>query len=125
MWFGQFVMPWTKPIRASREFTRRAFNAAYKVGDLFAVGSTFDHLNTNFFATGHPLVEAQRVAEDGLEFAARALFPYFLYVIGPQVALIRTLRALTKKFTSFDHEICVERHFAIVPTATLRHGSYC
>ncbi|HXM30507.1 MAG TPA: AAA family ATPase [Chthoniobacterales bacterium] len=119
MWFGQFVMPWTKHLRASREFTRRAFNAAYKVGDLFAVGSTFDHLNTNFFATGDPLVEAQRVAEDGLEFAARARFAYFIDVIGPQVALIRTLRGLTKKFGSFDDEIGVERHFASVPAATL------
>jgi PAS domain S-box-containing protein len=119
MWFGQFVMPWTKHLRASREFTRRAFNAAYKVGDLFAVGSTFDHLNTNFLATGDPLVEAQRVAEDGLEFAARARFAYFIDVIGAQVALIRTLRGLTKKFGSFDDEAGVERHFASVPAATL------
>jgi len=119
MWFGQFVMPWTKHLRASREFTRRAFDAAYKVGDLFAVGSTFDHLNTNFLATGDPLVEAQRVAEDGLEFAGRARFAYFVDVIGAQVALIRTLRGLTKKFGSFDGEAGVERHFASVPAATL------
>ncbi len=119
MWYGQFVMPWTKHLRASREFTQRAFDAAYKVGDLFAVAVTFDHLNANSLATGDSLVEAQRVAENGLEFAGRARFAYFIGVIGPQLALIRTLRGLTKKFGSFDDEAGVEQHFASVPAATL------
>jgi PAS domain S-box-containing protein len=119
MWFGQFVMPWTNHLRASREFTQRASDAAYKVGDLFAVAVTFEHLTANSLATGDPLVEAQRVAENGLEFAGRARFAYFIDVIGPQLALIRTLRGLTKKFGSFDDEAGVEHHFASVPAATL------
>jgi len=119
MWFGQFVMPWTKHLRVSREFTQRAFDAAYKVGDLYAVGASFEHLNANSLATGDSLVEAQRVAENGLEFAGQARFAYFIDVIGPQLALIRTLRGLTKKFGSFDDEAGVERHFASVPAATL------
>jgi PAS domain S-box-containing protein len=119
MWFGQFVMPWTKHLRASREFTQRAYDAAYKVGDLFAVAVTFEHLTANSLAIGHPLVEAQRVAEDGLEFAGRARFAYFIDVIGPQLALIRTLRGLTKNFGPFDDEASVEQHFASVPAATL------
>jgi PAS domain S-box-containing protein len=119
MWFGQFVMPWTKHLRASREFTQRAFDAAYKVGDLFAVAVSFEHLNANSLATGDPLVEAQRVAENGIEFAGRARFAYFLDVISAQVALIRTLRGLTKKFGSFDDEAGVEHHFASVPAATV------
>ncbi|MEY2604995.1 MAG: hypothetical protein QOH31_2804, partial [Verrucomicrobiota bacterium] len=119
MWFGQFVMPWTKHLRASREFTRRAFDAAYKVGDLFAVAVTFEHLTANSLAAGDPLVEAQRVAENGLEFAGRARFAYFIDVIGPQLALIRTLRGLTKKFGSFDDEASIEQHFASVPAATV------
>jgi PAS domain S-box-containing protein len=119
MWFGQFVTPWTNHLRASREFTLRASDAAYKVGDLFAVGSTFDHLITNFIATGDSLVDAQRAAENGLEFVGRARLVYFIDVIGAQLALIRTLRGLTKKFGSFDDEDSVERHFASVPAATL------
>jgi PAS domain S-box-containing protein len=119
MWFGQFVMPWTKHLRASREFTQRAYDAAYKVGDLFAVAVTFEHLTANSLATGHPLVEAQRIAENGLEFAGRARFAYFIDVIGPQLALIRTLSGLTKKFGSFDDEASIEQHFASVPAATL------
>jgi PAS domain S-box-containing protein len=119
MWFGQFVMPWTKHLRASREFTQRAYDAAYKVGDLFAVAVTFEHLTANSLAIGHPLVEAQRIAENGLEFAGRARFAYFIDVIGPQLALIRTLSGLTKKFGSFDDEASIEQHFASVPAATL------
>jgi PAS domain S-box-containing protein len=119
LWFGQFVMPWTKHLRASREFTQRAFDAAYKVGDLFAVGAAFEHLNANSLAAGDPLVEAQSVAEKGLEFSRQARFVYFIDVIAPQLALIRTLRGLTEKFGSFDAEAGVERHFAGVPAATL------
>jgi PAS domain S-box-containing protein len=83
------------------------------------VGASFEHLNANSLATGDSLVEAQRVAENGLEFAGQARFAYFIDVIGPQLALIRTLRGLTKKFGSFDDEASVERHFASVPAATL------
>jgi len=119
MWFGQLVMPWTKHLRASREFTQRAFNIAQKAGDLFALGATFEHLNANSLATGDPLVEAQRVAENGLEFAEKARFVYFIDVIGAQVALVRSLRGLTKKFGSFDDEAAVERHFASVPATTV------
>src|SRR3984893_13184018 len=119
MWYGQFVMPWTKHLRASREFTQRAFDAAYKVGDLFAVAVTFDHLNANSVATGDSLVEAQRVAENGLEFVGKARFGMVTDTIGAQLALIRTLRGLTKKFGFFDDEASVERHFASVPAATL------
>jgi PAS domain S-box-containing protein len=119
LWFGQFVMPWTKHLRASRELTRRAFDAAIRVGDLTIAAYSFDHLNTNFLATGDSLAEAQRVAENGLEFAGQARFGYVIDIIGAQHALIRTLRGLTKKFGSFDDEAAVERHFASVPAATL------
>jgi hypothetical protein len=124
LWFGQFVTPWTKPLRASREFTRRAFDTAYKVGDLFVVASTFDHLNTNFLATGDSLIEAQHAAERGLEFAERARFFYFIDVISAQIALIRTLRGLTQKFGSFDDEASVERHFASDSAAMLARCWY-
>ncbi|MEY2607508.1 MAG: hypothetical protein QOH31_5362, partial [Verrucomicrobiota bacterium] len=119
LWFGQFVMPWTKHLRASRELTRRAFDAAIRVGDLTIAAYSFDHLNTNFLATGDSLAEAQRVAENGLEFAGQARFGYVIDIIGAQHARIRTLRGLTKKFGSFDDEAAVERHFASVPAATL------
>ena len=64
-------MPWTKHVRACRELIRRAFEAATKVGDLTVAVYSFDNLNTNLLAAGDPLVEAQRQAENGLEFARR------------------------------------------------------
>ncbi len=119
LWFGQFIMPWTKHLRHSRDLTRRAFEAAYKVGDLTIAAYSFDHLNANSLATGDSLVEAQRVAENGLEFVGKARFGMVIDIIGAQLALIRTLRGLTKKFGFFDDEASVEHHFASVPEATL------
>jgi predicted ATPase/signal transduction histidine kinase len=119
LWFAQFIMPWTKHLRASRELTRRAFDAANKVGDLTIAAYSFDHLNGNSLATGDPLVEAQRVAENGLEFVGKARFGYLIDIISAQLGLIRTLRGLTKKFGCFDDEDSVEHHFANVPAATL------
>ena len=119
LWFAQFIMPWTKHLRASRDLTLRAYDAAYKAGDLTIAAYSFDHLNANSLATGDSLVEAQRVAENGLEFVGKARFGYLIDIIGAQLALIRTLRGLTKKFGFFDDEASVERHFANVPAATL------
>ena len=104
LWFGQFIMPWTKHLRHSRDLTRRAFDAAYKVGDLTIAAYSFDHLNANSLATGDPLIEAQRVAENGLEFVGKARFGMVIDIIGAQLSLIRTLRGLTKKFGFFDDE---------------------
>ena len=101
LWFGQFIMPWTKHLRHSRDLTRRAFEAAYKVGDLTIAAYSFDHLNANSLATGDSLVEAQRIAENGLEFVEKARFGMVIDIIGAQLALIRTLRGLTKKFGCF------------------------
>jgi hypothetical protein len=53
-------------------------------------------------AAGDPLAEAQRQAEYGLEFAKKARFGLIVDIIKVQVGLIRTLRALTPKFGSFD-----------------------
>jgi predicted ATPase len=68
-WFAQFVVPWTKHVRACRDLMRRAFEAATKIGDLTLAAYSCDNLNTNLLAAGDPLAEAQRQAEHGLEFA--------------------------------------------------------
>jgi PAS domain S-box-containing protein len=120
-WFAQFVVAWTKHVQACRGLIRRAFEAATKAGDLTAAVYTFDNLNTNFLAVGDPLVEAQRQAENGLEFAERARFGHLIDIITTQLGLIRTLRGLTYKFGCFDDgqisEVQLERHFAADPAA--------
>jgi PAS domain S-box-containing protein len=119
MSFGSYVMPWTKPIRAGRDLTRRAFEAANKVGDLCFAAYGCYNLNTNLLAAGDPLMEVQRAAEDGLEFAQKARFGIIVGVITAQLGLIRTLRGLTPKFGSFDDgqfdELRFERHLASEP----------
>ena len=62
------------------------------------------HLNTNLLAAGDPLVEVQREAENGLEFAQKARFGLVIDIITAQLGLIRTLRGLTPKFGSFNDE---------------------
>jgi PAS domain S-box-containing protein len=122
LWFAQFVVPWTKHVRTCRELMTWAFEAATKVGDITVQSYCFDNLNTNFLAAGDPLAEAQRQAEEGLEFVERTRYGFAIDIISGQLGLIRTLRGLTRKFGCFDDgqlsELQLERHFAAEPAAT-------
>ena len=115
--FGSHVMPWTKHVRACRDLVRRAFRAADEAGDLVFACASCSTLNTNLLVAGDPLVEAQREAEHGLEFAQKARFD----LVKPELGLIRTLRGLTRRFGSFDDEqfdeLRFERHLANTPAA--------
>jgi PAS domain S-box-containing protein len=102
LWFAQFVVPWTKHVLACRNLMRRAFEAANRAGDLTIAGYACNNLNTNLLAAGDPLVETQREAERGFEFAQKALFGFVADIIVGQLGLIRTLRGLTPKFGCFD-----------------------
>ena len=126
--FANLVMPWTKHVNTSRDLLRRAFDAANKIGDLtFAAYSCAD-LGTILLAAGDALVEVQREAEDGLEFAQKARFGLVIDRITGQLGLIRTLRGLTHKFGSFDDEqfdeLRFERHLAGNPALALPECFY-
>ena len=109
--FGSFVTPWTKHVRAGRDLIRQAFEVANKIGDLTFAAYSCYNLNTNFLAAGDPLVEVQREAENGLEFAQKARFGVVTDFITAQLGLIRTLRGSTPKFGSFDDEQFDELRF--------------
>jgi PAS domain S-box-containing protein len=119
LWFAQYVLPWSKHVRACRGLMQRAFEMATKVGDMNIAVYSFDNLNTNLLAAGDPLVEAQRQAEIGLEFAKRARFGHQIDIITTQLCLIRTLRGLTYKFGRFDDgessEDLFEQHYTPNP----------
>ena len=121
MCFGSHVMPWTKHVRACRDLIHRAFEAANKIGDPTFAAYSCNNLNTNLLAAGDPLVEVQREAEHGLEFAQKARFGLVIDIITPQLGLTRTLCGLTPKFGSFDDgqfdELRFERHLASDPAA--------
>src|SRR5262249_4344216 len=123
MLFGNVVMPWTTHIRAGRELVRRAFDVANQAGDLTFAAFSCKNLNTNLLAAGDPLVDVQREAESGLEFAKSIRFGFAIDTITTQLALIRTLRGLTPKFGCFDddgfEEARFERHLASSPALVL------
>jgi PAS domain S-box-containing protein len=116
---ADLVIPWTKHVRTARDLIRRAFDTADRIGDLtFAAYSCFS-LNANLLATGDPLVDTHREAENSLEFAQRTRFGLVIDTITAQLYLIRTLRGLTPKFGCFNDakfdELRFERHLADDP----------
>jgi PAS domain S-box-containing protein len=104
MSFGNLVMPWTRHVQTGRDLVRRAFDAANKIGDLTFAAYSCNNLNTNLIASGEPLGDAQREAENGLNFARKARFGLVIDIITAQLGLIRTLRGLTAEFGSFNDE---------------------
>jgi len=126
--FGNLVMPWTKHVKTSRDLLRREFEAANKIGDLTYAAYSCADLGTNLLAAGDPLVEVQREAEDGLEFAQKARFGLVIDRITGQLGLIRTLRGLTPKFGSFDDEqfdeLRFERHLSSNPALAMAEYFY-
>jgi predicted ATPase len=113
MCFGGFVLPWTRHVRAGRDFLHRGLQAANKTGDL-VYAACGHHLTTNLLATGEPLVDVQREAENGLAVAQKARFEFLIDIAATQLELIRTLRGLTPRFGSFDGQfegLRIERRF--------------
>jgi PAS domain S-box-containing protein len=111
MSFGNLVMPWTRHIRTGRDLVRHAFDAANKIGDLTFAAYSCNNLNTNLIAAGEPLGDAQREAENGLDFARKARFGLVIDIITAQLWLIRTLRGLTPEFGLFNDERFNESQF--------------
>jgi PAS domain S-box-containing protein len=111
MSFGNLVMPWTRHVQAGRYLVHLAFEAANKIGDLTFAAYSCNNLNTNLLATGDPLADAQREAENGLSFARNARFGLVIDIITAQLGLIQTLRGLTPKFGCFNDERFNESRF--------------
>src|SRR5713226_2450998 len=118
MCFGGFVLPWTRHVRAGRDLLHRGLQAANKMGDL-VYAACGHHLTTNLLATGEPLVDVQREAENVLAFAQKARFAFIIDIAATQLELIRTFRGLTPTFGSFDdgqfEELRIERRITRSP----------
>jgi predicted ATPase/signal transduction histidine kinase len=120
MVFASHVMPWTKHVRAGRELLRRAFETANKIGDITFAAYSRINLNTNLLIAGDPLAEVQQEAMNGLQYVQKVRFGLAVDHIRSQLGLICTLRGLTRKFGSFNHdqfdEVEFERHLASDPS---------
>jgi PAS domain S-box-containing protein len=100
---GCTVMPWSGHVGSGRELIRRAFDAAYRVGDLTFASYSWDQLVTNCLAVGDPLAEVQTECENGLAFARRVQFGLVIELCSLQLGLIMTLRGRTAAFGRLDH----------------------
>jgi PAS domain S-box-containing protein len=128
MSMGAMVKPWAEHAASGRELVRRAFDLAYRIGDLTFASYSWDQLITICLAVGDPLAEVQIEAENGLSFARRARFGLVIELCGGQLGLIRSLRGLTPSFGSLAHagynEIETERRLAGNPNLVFAEFYY-
>ncbi|MDM0022316.1 trifunctional serine/threonine-protein kinase/ATP-binding protein/sensor histidine kinase [Variovorax saccharolyticus] len=107
--FGNMVIPWAKHAGSGRDLIRRAFDTAYRMGDLTFAAYSWHALITNCLATGEALAEVHSDADNGIAFARSAGFGMAVDLCSAQLALIRTLRGLTPEFGCFNDEEFNER----------------
>ena len=126
--FGNIVIPWARHVRTGRDLVRRAFEAAYRIGDFTFAAYSCNGLITNFFAAGDSLGEVQPEAEKDLAFAQRARFGLIVDIILSQLQFVRTLRGLTPTFGCFNDEgfdeLEFERHLESNPVLMLTDFFY-
>ena len=125
---GSTVLPWAKHVAGGRELVRRAFDAAYRIGDLTFASYSWDQLVTVCLAAGDPLAEVQTECENGLAFARRVRFGLVIELCGAQLGLILSLRGLTPTFGCLDHEdygeLDTERRLADSPNLAFAEFYY-
>src|SRR5882672_7049654 len=125
---GALVIPWTTHPASGRELVRRAFDAAYRVGDLAYVGYGFHVSITMSLTVGTPLAEVQAEAESAVAFSSKAQLGRVSATCGAQLGLARTLRGLTAAFGRLDHdgysERDTERHLGSDPNLGLPEFHY-
>ena len=101
--FGTLT-PWAKHAVEGRQLVRRAFDVAYRIGDLTFAAYSWHELITNCLMVGDGLAEVQTDAERGIAFVKKAGFGLVAENLGAQLGLIRTLRGLTESFGCFDDQ---------------------
>jgi predicted ATPase/signal transduction histidine kinase len=125
--FGTLT-PWAKHAAQGRELVRRAFDVAYRTGDLTFSAYSWHALITNYLAVGDPLSEVQSEVEKGLDFVTKAGFGLVAENCRAQLGLTRSLRGLTSAFGYFDahdyNEADTEHRLASNPLLALAEFFY-
>ncbi|UVF22196.1 AAA family ATPase (plasmid) [Microvirga terrae] len=107
--YGSLVTPWTQPLRETIDVQRRAFETALEMGDPVYASYTQDHGLTVLLASGAPLTQVQKEAEDAVRFSQQVGFSYLADI--PTGQLVRALRGLTPSLGSFNDTGFDERAF--------------
>ena len=125
--FGTLT-PWAKHAAKGRELIRRAFDVAYRTGDLTFSAYSWHSLIANYLLVGDPLSEVESEAGKGLHFARTAGFGLVTENCLANLGLIRTLRGLTSTFGCFDghdyNESDAEHRYASNPLLSLSEFFY-
>ena len=125
--FGTLT-PWARHALKGRELVRRAFDVAYRTGDLTFSAYSWHSLIANYLVVGDPLAEVESETKKGLDFVERAGFGLVTENCRASLALIRTLRGLTPTFGCLDSddysESDTERRFASNPMLALSEFFY-
>ena len=120
------LIPWKRPLRDAIDPARRAFRLARDQGQPNFAVRACRTVTSILLASGHPLDQLEREAEQGLEFIRP--FGSFLDRMFALFALIRTLRGKTAKFGSLDDgeftERSFEQHVTNKPTYAFLEGHY-
>ena len=126
--FANGVIPWAKHVASERELLRRAFDLAYRAGDLTFAAYRGEQLVANYLIAGDYLAEVQAEAEHGLAFGERIGFGYVIHVCGSELGLVRTLRGVNSSLGCLDHdnynELDIERSLASNPALSLAEFCY-
>jgi PAS domain S-box-containing protein len=122
------LTPWARHAAKGRELVRKAYDVAYRMGDVTFTTYSWHALITNYLAVGDSLKLVQEEAETGLAFATKAGFGLVVANCETQLGLIRTLRGLTPAFGCFDDEdyseAKAESHYASNPALMLSECFY-
>ncbi|UFW88343.1 AAA family ATPase [Bradyrhizobium barranii] len=116
---GCNVIPWTKPLRDGRVWIRRALEAAVSSGDVIYEAYSLVHLTSNMMLAGDHLKEVQNELEKSAATIRNRKVQFAADAVTAQLAVIRTMRGLTRSLGCFDDqqfdELDVERSLAGSP----------
>jgi PAS domain S-box-containing protein len=102
--FGTGISPWVQHLRLGLAFLSRASDEAKKIGDLPYIGFCHSNIVGNLISAGERLLDVDRAAIEGLDFAQKTGSGLVVAYILGQLRLIRSLTGLACDFKSFDNE---------------------
>src|SRR5262249_26994577 len=126
--FGSLVIPWARPVKAGRDFLRRAFEGANSAGDVVYAAGIAPMVDANLLAAGDHLGDVERAAQRSLEFALKVRFGQPIEASAAQLGFVRTLRGIARRFGCLDNEqveeLAAERRFASNPSPQYSESWY-